>query len=151
MKIKLLAMLVLAISFNTFGQVGDGYHEEPKITCMTGECLHVGKNHPIEMITKTDIDGYEYRELNTDSSILDVIGPNVLEYACFSGKKMKNLQEIIDALVGNTNRYYTQGGHSMIESHHGYTTYDGYKVVLKVRSDYRPYEYVYSPEIKFCP
>lgn len=147
---KTILVGLLSLSFSAFAQIDDGYHVEPKIICTTGECIHQEGSHPIEMIKKYDMHGNEYKELNTDSSILDVLGPGVNKYTCFSGKKMQNLLDIIDGLVGNTNMYYTQGGHAYIKSHHGYTVADGFKVVLEVKSDYRPFDYVFSPEIKFC-
>jgi hypothetical protein len=140
-------MAMLFISNIGFAQINDGFHIEPEITCTTGECLFVD-DRPIELIEKVDRDGYVYSELNTNSSIIDIIESD--SELCFNGMSVTNLENIIAALVGNTNSYYTSGGHFAVESYKGTNEQAGYKITLNVTSDYRPYKYILNSTIKSC-
>jgi hypothetical protein len=141
----LLAMLF--VSNLAFGQYNDGFHTEPEITCTTGACLWVD-DRPIELIEKVDREGFKYSELNTDSSIIDILEGNY--EICFSGMDTTNLKAIIDALVGNTNAYYVSGGHFAVESYEAKNTDEGFTVILNVESDYRPYNYTLTKRIFGC-
>jgi hypothetical protein len=105
---------ILFICNIALGQYNDGYHVEPVNTCTTGECLIVGDSI-FEMITKVDMHGNEYTELNSEASLLDVFYRGMKVEACFNGTDLDVLKDIIYALEGNSNYHWARGGHERVK------------------------------------
>lgn len=147
---KAFSIFLFLISMSTFAQIGDGYHVEDSRECQSGQCLLVDGLDPIEMIKRVDVEGHTYEEINTDSSILDVLIPNSTSKACFSSANSLNLIKVINALIGNTNRDYTQGGHSYIADTQLSAAELGLVIKLRVISDYDEQPSILSFEVGVC-
>lgn len=128
---KLLGLLVLLFSFSSFAQdislIGSDYGviEEQLPTCSREACI-VLDGSEYGFYEFQDIDGYSYMQLNTKSSLMDMN----LERACFRGES-KEVLEIIEALAGNTNSQYSQGGHISVVGIHARTLTDS-KIVIDI-------------------
>ena len=90
----------------------DGYHQFEKQTCNSETCLFVGDSE-IGYVEYSDLEGNQIKSLSTDSSILDM--DLSVNNACFTGSNT-DVEEILEALAGNTNSYYTSGGHFLVDS-----------------------------------
>ena len=90
----------------------DGYYQYEKQTCNSDTCLFVG-DAEIGYTEYSDLEGNQVKSLNTDSSILDM--DLSINNACFTGDN-KKVEGILEALAGNTNAYYGQGGHAIVDS-----------------------------------
>jgi hypothetical protein len=112
MKNVLLLISALMLSTSVVFAQDDGYHQYEKQTCNAETCLFVGDSE-IGYTEYSDLDGNQVKSLNTDSSILDM--DLSINNACFTGDN-KEVEEILEALAGNTNSYYSQGGHSLVDS-----------------------------------
>lgn len=108
---KFLTLLVLLFSFSGFAQevtwIGPDYGiiEEELPKCSREACIDLDGSE-YGLYEAQDIDGFSYMNLNTESSLMDMN----LDRACFRGNE-KEVLEIIEALAGNTNSHYSQGGH----------------------------------------
>ena len=93
-----------------------------------------------------DIDGYSSMQLNTESSLMDMN----LDRACFRGEA-KEVLEIIEALAGNTNTYYSQGGHVSVVGINAKTLTRS-KIVIDITfiTDYDYETQSFSQTMKVC-
>jgi len=112
MKKILQLVSILMISSTAVYAQDDGYHQYEKQTCNSETCLFVGDSE-IGYVEYTDLEGNQIKSLNTDSSILDM--DLSVNNACFTGSNT-DVEEILEALAGNTNSYYTSGGHAQVDS-----------------------------------
>ena len=102
---KLISLLVFLFSTTVFAKGNYDDFDDYTTKCSREACIELeGSGHGFyEFI---DQDGYSFLKLNTKSSLMDMY----LEKGCFRGDKFEVL-EIIEALAGNTNQDYAQGGH----------------------------------------
>lgn len=108
---KTISLLILLTSTSIyaqdFGAIGNDYGdlEVELAKCSREACLEIDGSE-YGFYEELDRDGNSFLRLNTESSLMDMS----LDRACFKGDKLEVL-EIVEALAGNTNEYYAQGGH----------------------------------------
>ena len=141
-----LVLLIGILTFSTLALATDGYHVTEVRTCSTGECLYVS-GKPIEILRGMDIEGVETIEISTNASILDTLSKS--SYSCFTGS-VQGLKNILNGLIGNTNSDYYNGGHALVISSSQEEFENSLNIVLDVRSDYSPYSYRETFNIKKC-
>jgi hypothetical protein len=143
--LKLLFLVALTTSVS-FAQ-DDGYHQKEKQTCISETCIIVGGSE-IGYIEYTDLEGNKIKSLNTNSSILDM--DLSVNNTCFTGSN-KDVEKMLEQLAGNTNAYYTSGGHAFVENI-AYAQSSPTIVVAKIfyRSDYSSSVEVDYAVIKKC-
>lgn len=107
MKTTAFALLIFLLTLNS-NAYDDVEYELQK--CSRSACI-IGDpdSSEIGFYEFTDREGNVSLRLNTESSLLDI---PFNEY-CYRGPKAE-VQSIIEALAGNTNGYYPQGGHFYI-------------------------------------
>ncbi len=141
-----LILLIGIFTFSTLVLATDGYHTTEAPTCSTGECLYVN-GEPIEMLRGMDLEGFEVTEISTNASILDTLSKD--SPSCFTGD-VENLKNILNALIGNTNSNYYNGGHALIVKSSQEELDSSLNISFDIRSDYSPYNYRETFNIKKC-
>tara|TARA_Y100000385_G_C12910895_1_gene558324 strand:+ start:193 stop:645 length:453 start_codon:yes stop_codon:yes gene_type:complete len=148
---KLLSLLVLLFSFSSFAQditwtgADYGVFEEEFPKCSQEACIDLDGSE-YGFYEFQDIDGYSSMQLNTESSLMDMN----LDRACFRGEA-KEVLEIIEALAGNTNTYYSQGGHVSVVGINAKTLTKS-KIVIDITfiTDYDYETQSFSQTMKVC-
>lgn len=112
--------------------------------CTSGNCLFGQGFGAYELIENQQPD-----QLNHYLSIFDLMGPDVNYYRCFSGS-LTHLQKVISELIRYTNNSKQFRGEGTIISHHGYTSSDGYQLVLEINQPNERGVFIFDPMIYYC-
>lgn len=141
---KLLISLLFGAGLGLAQTYQDNYHNDPKPVCESEDCLISGD---IEMglVHSYDGHGFAYEKLNTSSALSDVLYEG--NTVCFRGSARK-VVKILEALAGNDERNYYDGGHQLIEDLMLTPKNLSIGYDIKVHSDYGPY--TLKGEIKKC-
>jgi hypothetical protein len=125
---KIIISLLVLLQNNSYS------HDIHLSTCTRISCLKVDELE-IGFVEKHDREFDEYYlDLNTNSSLTDVLHHEI--EPCYTGLTSE-VEEIVEALAGNENFYYTTGGHSKIEDlRFKVDLYDALYVKYKYKSDY---------------
>ena len=128
-------MLALSMLFSFFSFSQDGYHvlEEPK--CQEKSCLLVDEVE-IGFYSFSDLEGNRVEKMNSNSAFTDLFRPGAP--ACYKGDP-KRIKQILQALAGNNEREYLDGGHAVLRRLEVSLSGTVLKVFGDVRSDYNDY------------
>lgn len=121
-------------------------------SCKSESCLIVGDTI-IEMEKKVNPQGDKYLTVNTKAPLLKFLGPEVYDYACYTGDHLKNLLLIIEGLYQNGKKdMASMHDYTRYEvlSHHGFRDYDGYQLNLVLRIKGSSRTHIYSAHIDYC-
>ena len=144
---NLLQILCLALLVTQVAFASEGPNK-----CTSGSCLFVEGYH-LEMIKSVDELGNKSYVLNTNEPLLKFLAPGKFNYACYSGKHIKSLLQIIEALYKNGLKDIASLNDNFefeILSYHGFTAADGYDLYLVLKSKYSNRFHVYKQHISFC-
>lgn len=142
----LTAFILVTFSLSTSIFAQDNYHvDEENQSCDRQACLIIG-GLEIGFYEFTDIDGYKFLRLNNESSAMDMN----LSRGCFTGE-VKEVVNIIEAIVGVTNRDYASGGHvNVIKTEFAEVSKDQINVRYTYEHDYMEGTLVLSDFVKRC-
>lgn len=125
---KTFFFLLLSITYTTFAQ--NNYHKEVKKSCSQEACIKTQFNE-YELVKNIDQDGGTYESINSNSSILDIN----FNKSCFTGPDHE-VSKIIEALAGNTDADYYNGGHAYIKNIKISTSIKSIHADIEYGSDY---------------
>ncbi|MEX0799159.1 MAG: hypothetical protein WD025_06925 [Bacteriovoracaceae bacterium] len=130
MKLVIAAAL---FSFISFAQ--DTYHAQVEKKCQEESCL-VANGNEIGFYSFYAIDGREFKKLNSGANFTDVFYKGSKN--CYRGNP-QTVVAIMQALSGNNERDYYQGGHALVEKLTTSISDGAIEVVAQIDSDYGGY------------